>query len=93
MMAGYPCPHFVLDMNLLFNVKYKSSNIKNMNKLPPEKRVQILSMLCEESSMQATNRVADVSIDTVSKLLLDAAPKLGPRGPYKKRANQENFSN
>ena len=43
-----------------------------MNKLPLEKRVQMLSMLCEGSSMRATSRVADVSINTVSKLLVDA---------------------
>jgi IS1 family transposase len=35
-------------------------------------RVQILSMLCEGSSMRSISRVADVSINTVSKLLIDA---------------------
>ncbi len=29
----------------------------------------------------------------IVKLIDDAAPKLGPRGPCKKRANQENISN
>src|SRR3990167_8164525 len=43
-----------------------------MNKLPLETRVQILSMLCEGSSMRAIARVADVSINTVTKLLVDA---------------------
>ena len=43
-----------------------------MNKLPLEKRVQILSMLYEGSSMRATSRVADVSINTVTKLLVSA---------------------
>lgn len=43
-----------------------------MNKLPLEKRVQILSMLCEGSSMRSISRVADVSINTVAKLLKDA---------------------
>jgi IS1 family transposase len=43
-----------------------------MNKLPLPKRVQILSMLCEGSSMRSTTRVADVSINTVAKLLADA---------------------
>lgn len=43
-----------------------------MNKLPLEKRVQILSMLCEGSSMRAISRVADVSINTVTKILVDA---------------------
>jgi transposase-like protein len=43
-----------------------------MNKLPAEKRIQILSMLCEGSSMRSISRVCDVSINTVSKLLVDA---------------------
>ncbi|HVV94268.1 MAG TPA: IS1 family transposase [Hyphomicrobiales bacterium] len=43
-----------------------------MNKLPLAKRVQILSMLCEGSSMRSISRVADVSINTVTKLLMDA---------------------
>ncbi len=43
-----------------------------MNKLPLETRVQILSMLCEGSSMRSISRVCDVSINTVSKLLVDA---------------------
>ncbi|UDL91698.1 IS1 family transposase [Mesorhizobium sp. PAMC28654] len=43
-----------------------------MNKLPLQTRVQILSMLCEGSSMRSISRVADVSINTVSKLLVDA---------------------
>jgi IS1 family transposase len=43
-----------------------------MNKLPLAKRVQILSMLCEGMSMRATARIADVSFNTVEKLLQDA---------------------
>lgn len=43
-----------------------------MNKLPLKTRVQILTMLCEGSSMRSISRVCDVSINTVSKLLVDA---------------------
>ncbi|MGE0610831.1 MAG: IS1 family transposase [Hyphomicrobiales bacterium] len=43
-----------------------------MNKLPLQKRVQILHMLVEGSSMRSISRVCDVSINTVSKLLVDA---------------------
>src|SRR6202167_3718654 len=43
-----------------------------MNRLPRDKRIQILSMLCEGSSMRSVSRVADVSINTVSKLLVEA---------------------
>lgn len=44
-----------------------------MNRLPIEKRAQILQMLVEGSSLRATSRMADVSINTVTKLLLDVA--------------------
>jgi IS1 family transposase len=43
-----------------------------MNKLPLAKRVQILSMLVEGSSCRSISRVADVSINTVYKTLIDA---------------------
>jgi IS1 family transposase len=43
-----------------------------MNKLPLQTRIQILSLLCEGSSMRSISRVCDVSINTVSKLLIDA---------------------
>src|SRR5579864_1115476 len=46
--------------------------MRGMNKLPLAKRVQILSMLCEGSSMRSISRVVDVSINTVDKLLCDA---------------------
>src|SRR5437762_12146896 len=46
--------------------------ILDMNKSPVAKRIQILSMLCEGSSMRSVSRLADVSINTVSKLLVDA---------------------
>ena len=44
----------------------------SMNKLHLAKRIQILAMLCEGSSMRSISRVADVSINTVSKLLVEA---------------------
>jgi IS1 family transposase len=43
-----------------------------MNKLPVETRIQILSMLCEGSSMRSISRICDISLNTVSKLLVDA---------------------
>ncbi len=42
------------------------------NVLPLAKRVQILNLLVEGSSMRSISRVAGVSINTVSKLLVDA---------------------
>jgi IS1 family transposase len=43
-----------------------------MNKLPLQTQVQILTMLCEGSSMRSISRVCDVSLNTVAKLLVDA---------------------
>lgn len=56
----------------MFDAKHESSYYMGMNKLPLAKRVQILSMLCEGSSMRSISRVVDVSINTVTKLLEDA---------------------
>lgn len=56
----------------MLDAKHKSSYIVGMNKLPMAKRVQILSMLCEGSSMRSVSRVCDVSINTVAKLLDEA---------------------
>src|SRR5436305_8378948 len=46
--------------------------MRGMNKLPVAKRVQILAMLCEGSSMRSISRICDVSINTVTKLLEEA---------------------
>ena len=42
-----------------------------MNRLPLEKRTQIIGLLCEGNSLRATSRQVDVSINTVTKLLVD----------------------
>jgi hypothetical protein len=42
-----------------------------MNKLPIEKRVQIINLLVEGNSLRSTSRLADVSINTVTKLLVE----------------------
>ncbi len=42
-----------------------------MNRLPLAKRAQIFGMLVEGMSLRATSRLADVSINTVTKLLVD----------------------
>lgn len=43
----------------------------SMNKLPKEKQAKIIHMLCEGASMRSISRVVGVSINTVSKLLID----------------------
>jgi len=42
-----------------------------MNKLSIEKRTQIVSLLVEGNSLRSISRIADVSINTVTKLLVD----------------------
>jgi IS1 family transposase len=44
-----------------------------MNRLSLERRAGVLSMIAEGSSLRATARMADVSFNTVVKLLLDVA--------------------
>src|SRR5690348_16831829 len=56
----------------MLDAKQESSDTRGMNKLPLETRVQILSMLCEGPSMRSVSRIIGVSINTVSKLLVDA---------------------
>jgi IS1 family transposase len=59
-------------MNLMLAIMVPMAMMQGMNKLPLETRVQILSMLCEGSSLRSISRVCDVSINTVTKLLVDA---------------------
>lgn len=56
----------------ILGAKQMSSHIRGMNKLPLQKRVQILHMLVEGSSMWSISRVVGVSINTVTKLLENA---------------------
>ena len=44
-----------------------------MNKLPAEKRAQIIHLLVEGNSLRATARLADVSFNTTAKLFVDTA--------------------
>jgi IS1 family transposase len=46
--------------------------MRSMNKLPLETRVRILNLLVEGSSLRSISRVCDVSINTITKLLVDA---------------------
>lgn len=43
-----------------------------MNRLDIQKRAQILALLCEGNNLRATSRLADVSLNTITKLLVDA---------------------
>src|ERR1700678_3448653 len=64
--------YWLLSTKLSLTLSIKVHIVIGMNKLPLEKRVQILSMLVEGSSMRSVSRVAGVSINTVTKLLIDA---------------------
>ena len=57
---------------MLDDSKHESSSVGAVNKLPTNKRVQILLLLGEGSSMRSISRVCDVSLHTVSKVLEDA---------------------
>ena len=46
--------------------------MRGMNKLPRQKRVEIISQLVEGMSLRAITRTTGVSINTVTKLLVDA---------------------
>lgn len=50
-----------------------STYLSGMNKLPIEKRTQIIQLLVEGNSLRAISRIADVSFNTVLKLV----PQLG----------------
>ena len=47
--------------------------LRFMNRLPLERRAQILSMIAEGNSLRSVSRMGDVSFNTVIKLLLDVA--------------------
>lgn len=42
-----------------------------MNRLPLEKRAKIIQLLCEGTSMRAITRIVNVSLNTVTKLLVE----------------------
>jgi IS1 family transposase len=46
--------------------------MRGMNKLPLETRVRVLNLLVEGASLRSISRVCDISINTVTKLLVDA---------------------
>ena len=46
--------------------------MSGMNKLDIATRAKIIHMLVEGSSLRSISRIADVSINTVTKLLIDA---------------------
>jgi IS1 family transposase/predicted HTH domain antitoxin len=57
--------HFMLDR--MISLHY----IRSMNRLSLEKRVSIIQLLVEGNSLRSASRIADVSINSVSKLLVD----------------------
>jgi len=56
----------------MLDAKHKSSYHKDMNRLDTQKRAQILGLLVEGMSMRAVTRITGCSINTVTKLLIDA---------------------
>jgi IS1 family transposase len=62
----------ILKLKILLDFYFLVLYNEIMNTLSTSKRVQILQMLCEGSSMRSISRIVDVSINTVTKLLVDA---------------------
>ena len=60
----------ILNKSLDFRPVFRYNSA--MNKLPEHKRIQALTMLVEGSSMRSISRVVGISINTVTKLLVDA---------------------
>lgn len=56
----------------MLDSKHKVSYTNDMRQLPIEKRALILELLIEGNSMRSTSRLAKVSINTVTKLLVNA---------------------
>src|SRR4051812_34616297 len=61
-----------MKMHIMLERSGMICNNAHMNKLSLEQRARILSALVEGNSMRATSRMVDVSINTVTKLLVDA---------------------
>jgi hypothetical protein len=55
---------------VLASTKVRHKN--NVTKQPLSKRLQFFEILCEGSSMRSISRITDLSINTVSKILVDA---------------------
>src|ERR1700678_2709571 len=62
---------FLKKMTLMLDRSRINAYLYVMNKLPLQKRIQIINLLVEGSSLRAASRIADVSINTVTKLLVD----------------------
>src|ERR1700722_14136878 len=58
-------------MNFMLDRSSKAWQSQPMNRLSAEKRAHIVGMLVEGNSLRAVSRLADVSINTVTKLLVD----------------------
>ena len=60
-------------MNFMLDNMADQAQNRLMNRLPMAKRVQIISSLVEGNSLRSTTRMTGVSINTVTKLLIDVA--------------------
>lgn len=57
----------------MLDAKHKDSYSPGMNKLLREKRIQIINLLVEGTSMRATARIADVAFNSVAKLFIETS--------------------
>lgn len=60
-----------IKLNKMLDRLHEQTTFVVMNRLPIAKRAQIIGLLVEGNSLRAASRLADVSINTVTKLLVD----------------------
>jgi len=65
------CDNYSISIRELLTMQERLGIIVSMNKLSLKQRAQILHLLVEGNSLRATARIADVSRNTVDKLLRD----------------------
>src|SRR5579871_1157990 len=63
----------MVKLNFMLDNESAARYALSMNRLPLETRAKIIGMLVEGNSLRATSRLCDVSINTVTKLLVDVA--------------------
>ncbi|KAF0146325.1 MAG: hypothetical protein FD153_155 [Rhodospirillaceae bacterium] len=55
--------------------RYQLEHNAQREQAPHAKRLQILGLLCEGSSLRSVSRVVDVSVNTVTKVLVDVVER------------------
>jgi IS1 family transposase len=70
-MSGHACVKRPIKLNLMLDKMEDPAYTDYMNRLPTADRAKILGMMVEGNSLRSISRMADVSINTVTKLLVE----------------------